>query len=296
MCVCVCVCMRALTCTWTLKTPTAALVCLPRSPTHQQHPQAAAAAPSEAILSAARFKQLDVLLNRAGLYTQFLTEQMKAYSSAGPAVGDVAADAGVSEGAPQTGAKRGRGSGKGGQAAKRARGAAVNVADAAARGEAAAAAAAGAAAAGGSLADRQKVQQLLWFIQMHALTRACDAFVAVIYFFFCCCCCSLHLCVSPVPVFHLCTGCSGVIWAQICRCSLVVCRPPPTHTHKHTIGCLCCHACPSPHHAPQALLPLIEGELREYQLAGVTWLISLYQNGLNGILADQMGLGKTVRA
>lgn len=44
----------------------------------------------------------------------------------------------------------------------------------------------------------------------------------------------------------------------------------------------------------QALIPLIEGELREYQLAGVTWLISLYQNGLNGILADQMGLGKTV--
>jgi len=44
----------------------------------------------------------------------------------------------------------------------------------------------------------------------------------------------------------------------------------------------------------QALLPLIKGELREYQLAGVTWMISLYQNGLNGILADQMGLGKTV--
>lgn len=42
------------------------------------------------------------------------------------------------------------------------------------------------------------------------------------------------------------------------------------------------------------MIPLIEGELRDYQLAGVTWLISLYQNGLNGILADQMGLGKTV--
>jgi SNF2 family DNA or RNA helicase len=42
------------------------------------------------------------------------------------------------------------------------------------------------------------------------------------------------------------------------------------------------------------VIPLIEGELRDYQLAGVTWLISLYQNGLNGILADQMGLGKTV--
>lgn len=54
-----------------------------------------------------------------------------------------------------------------------------------------------------------------------------------------------------------------------------------------------------PTHCPlrmclQTLIPLIEGELRDYQLAGVTWLISLYQNGLNGILADQMGLGKTV--
>jgi ATP-dependent DNA helicase len=37
------------------------------------------------------------------------------------------------------------------------------------------------------------------------------------------------------------------------------------------------------------------GELREYQLQGVQWMISLYQNGLNGILADQMGLGKTVQ-
>ncbi|GBF95152.1 ATP-dependent DNA helicase [Raphidocelis subcapitata] len=45
----------------------------------------------------------------------------------------------------------------------------------------------------------------------------------------------------------------------------------------------------------KALLPLIEGELREYQLKGVRWLISLWQNGLNGILADQMGLGKTVQ-
>ena len=34
--------------------------------------------------------------------------------------------------------------------------------------------------------------------------------------------------------------------------------------------------------------------MRNYQLRGVRWLISLYQNGLNGILADQMGLGKTV--
>ena len=39
----------------------------------------------------------------------------------------------------------------------------------------------------------------------------------------------------------------------------------------------------------RALLPLLTGgELREYQLKGVKWMISLYQNGLNGILADQM--------
>jgi hypothetical protein len=39
--------------------------------------------------------------------------------------------------------------------------------------------------------------------------------------------------------------------------------------------------------------PLVTGGiLREYQLAGVEWLISLYENGLNGILADEMGLGK----
>ena len=42
------------------------------------------------------------------------------------------------------------------------------------------------------------------------------------------------------------------------------------------------------------MLPLMVGDMRDYQLRGVRWLISLYQNGLNGILADQMGLGKTV--
>ena len=47
--------------------------------------------------------------------------------------------------------------------------------------------------------------------------------------------------------------------------------------------------------AQRSLLPLLECELRPYQLDGIMWMISLYQNGLNGILADQMGLGKTVR-
>eukprot|EP00186_Timspurckia_oligopyrenoides_P004169 CAMPEP_0182444864 /NCGR_PEP_ID=MMETSP1172-20130603/3175_1 /TAXON_ID=708627 /ORGANISM="Timspurckia oligopyrenoides, Strain CCMP3278" /LENGTH=725 /DNA_ID=CAMNT_0024640511 /DNA_START=35 /DNA_END=2212 /DNA_ORIENTATION=+ len=37
-------------------------------------------------------------------------------------------------------------------------------------------------------------------------------------------------------------------------------------------------------------------ELRDYQLAGIEWLVSLYENGLNGILADEMGLGKTLQS
>lgn len=37
------------------------------------------------------------------------------------------------------------------------------------------------------------------------------------------------------------------------------------------------------------------GTLRDYQLAGVEWMVSLYENGLNGILADEMGLGKTLQ-
>ena len=28
--------------------------------------------------------------------------------------------------------------------------------------------------------------------------------------------------------------------------------------------------------------------MREYQLAGLNWLIRLYDNGINGILADEM--------
>ena len=44
----------------------------------------------------------------------------------------------------------------------------------------------------------------------------------------------------------------------------------------------------------QELVPGLVCDLREYQLKGIKWLIALYSNGLNGILADQMGLGKTV--
>lgn len=37
------------------------------------------------------------------------------------------------------------------------------------------------------------------------------------------------------------------------------------------------------------------GQLKEYQLEGVSWLASLWVNGINGILADEMGLGKTIQ-
>ncbi|XP_011041788.1 PREDICTED: ATP-dependent DNA helicase DDM1-like isoform X1 [Populus euphratica] len=44
------------------------------------------------------------------------------------------------------------------------------------------------------------------------------------------------------------------------------------------------------------LVPLLTGgRLKSYQIKGVKWLISLWTNGLNGILADQMGLGKTIQ-
>lgn len=46
--------------------------------------------------------------------------------------------------------------------------------------------------------------------------------------------------------------------------------------------------------SPQEMCPGFKGGLRDYQLKGVKWLISLWSNGLNGILGDQMGLGKTV--
>ncbi len=38
-----------------------------------------------------------------------------------------------------------------------------------------------------------------------------------------------------------------------------------------------------------------QGELREYQRAGVNWISFLYEHGLGGVLADDMGLGKTVQ-
>ncbi len=41
---------------------------------------------------------------------------------------------------------------------------------------------------------------------------------------------------------------------------------------------------------------LVGGTLRHYQLGGLKFLMSLYNNNnMNGILADEMGLGKTIQ-
>ncbi|KAL6759340.1 P-loop containing nucleoside triphosphate hydrolase protein [Haematococcus lacustris] len=39
----------------------------------------------------------------------------------------------------------------------------------------------------------------------------------------------------------------------------------------------------------------IRGEMREYQVAGLQWLVRQYDHGINAILADEMGLGKTLQ-
>ncbi|ODM22819.1 ISWI chromatin-remodeling complex ATPase ISW2 [Aspergillus cristatus] len=41
--------------------------------------------------------------------------------------------------------------------------------------------------------------------------------------------------------------------------------------------------------------PFVNGEMRDYQIAGLNWLVSLHENGISGILADEMGLGKTLQ-
>lgn len=39
---------------------------------------------------------------------------------------------------------------------------------------------------------------------------------------------------------------------------------------------------------PLLLLDIKNGKMRDYQVRGLNWMISLYENGINGILADEM--------
>ena len=36
------------------------------------------------------------------------------------------------------------------------------------------------------------------------------------------------------------------------------------------------------------IIVIKNGEMRDYQIRGLNWMISLYENGINGILADEM--------
>lgn len=41
---------------------------------------------------------------------------------------------------------------------------------------------------------------------------------------------------------------------------------------------------------------MFKGNLKSYQIKGMSWVVSLYDQGINGILADEMGLGKTIQS
>jgi SNF2 family DNA or RNA helicase len=37
------------------------------------------------------------------------------------------------------------------------------------------------------------------------------------------------------------------------------------------------------------------GQMKQYQLKGLSFLVWLYENGMGGVLGDEMGLGKTLQ-
>lgn len=61
-----------------------------------------AAKKAETVLTQQRYAQLDALLNKAGMYTQFLTEQMQAYAAPGGASGSTQEGEGDEEAEEET--------------------------------------------------------------------------------------------------------------------------------------------------------------------------------------------------
>ncbi len=39
---------------------------------------------------------------------------------------------------------------------------------------------------------------------------------------------------------------------------------------------------------------MLNANLKSYQIKGMSWVVNLYDQGINGILADEMGLGKVL--
>jgi hypothetical protein len=110
--------MRALRGSRTACAPTAAACalhahapCAPARSLTPSPPQGGPSAPAEAkeaVLSEERFKQLDQLLNKTGMYTQFLTEQLAAISEA-PGPSGSGAPAAEEEEEEEAGGKKGKG-------------------------------------------------------------------------------------------------------------------------------------------------------------------------------------------
>lgn len=59
----------------------------------------------------------------------------------------------------------------------------------------------------------------------------------------------------------------------------------------HGVSLLFLYKSPNPIHS---FSDVKGGEMRDYQVRGLNWMISLYENGINGILADEMVPKKTL--
>lgn len=56
---------------------------------------------------------------------------------------------------------------------------------------------------------------------------------------------------------------------------------------------------PEPVMMPEVLVKppkMLKANLKSYQIKGMSWVVNLYDQGINGILADEMGLGKTIQS
>ena len=59
---------------------------------------------------------------------------------------------------------------------------------------------------------------------------------------------------------------------------------PLSLNRLQAVSCLLFRVYPHSHNES----PVVNGEMRGYQLQGLNWMVSLHHNGLNGILADEM--------
>ncbi len=66
----------------------------------------------------------------------------------------------------------------------------------------------------------------------------------------------------------------------------------PTTFEKLTVQPACVQGISRGAESKTFLTEAAGGQLRDYQLEGLNWLVFSWMNNTNGILADEMGLGK----